>query len=46
MAEKARCPWAGNSAPYQAYHGLEWGVPVNDHVTDCFLHRDSGGAEA
>lgn len=26
----ARCPWAGSSADYMAYHDTEWGVPVHD----------------
>lgn len=25
---RARCPWAGAHADYQAYHDLEWGQPV------------------
>ncbi|NVN89181.1 MAG: DNA-3-methyladenine glycosylase I [Desulfuromonadales bacterium] len=25
-----RCPWAGNDPLYQAYHDLEWGVPLHD----------------
>ena len=26
----SRCPWAGNSAIYTAYHDDEWGVPLHD----------------
>lgn len=26
----ARCPWAGSSADYVAYHDTEWGVPIHD----------------
>jgi DNA-3-methyladenine glycosylase I len=26
----ARCPWAGGSPQYAAYHDHEWGVPVHD----------------
>ena len=26
----SRCPWAGSSADYMAYHDNEWGVPVHD----------------
>lgn len=26
----SRCPWAGSSADYMAYHDTEWGVPVHD----------------
>jgi DNA-3-methyladenine glycosylase I len=26
----ARCPWAGSSADYMAYHDTEWGVPIHD----------------
>lgn len=25
-----RCPWAGSSADYMAYHDTEWGVPIHD----------------
>jgi DNA-3-methyladenine glycosylase I len=25
-----RCSWAGSSELYQAYHDLEWGVPLHD----------------
>lgn len=25
-----RCPWCGEDPEYQAYHDLEWGVPVKD----------------
>ena len=25
-----RCTWAGNDPLYQAYHDMEWGVPVHD----------------
>lgn len=25
-----RCPWAGDDPLYQAYHDLEWGVPLFD----------------
>jgi DNA-3-methyladenine glycosylase I len=28
----ARCPWAGSSAEYRAYHDTEWGFPVSDEV--------------
>lgn len=28
--ETTRCAWAGNDPLYQAYHDLEWGVPVHD----------------
>jgi DNA-3-methyladenine glycosylase I len=27
-----RCPWAGSSADYRAYHDTEWGFPVSDDV--------------
>jgi DNA-3-methyladenine glycosylase I len=27
---KRRCPWAGTTADYQAYHDDEWGRPVHD----------------
>lgn len=27
---KTRCVWAGSDPLYQAYHDLEWGVPVHD----------------
>ncbi len=27
---KCRCPWAGTSVDYMAYHDTEWGVPVHD----------------
>jgi DNA-3-methyladenine glycosylase I len=27
---KRRCPWAGTTADYQAYHDAEWGRPVVD----------------
>lgn len=27
---KSRCPWAGSSADYMAYHDTEWGVPIHD----------------
>jgi DNA-3-methyladenine glycosylase I len=31
MAEKQRCPWAGDSdALYMSYHDSEWGVPEHD----------------
>lgn len=26
----ARCPWAGSSTDYMAYHDEEWGKPVHD----------------
>ena len=29
---KRRCPWAGTTADYQAYHDDEWGRPVVDDV--------------
>jgi DNA-3-methyladenine glycosylase I len=25
-----RCPWAGSSADYMAYHDTEWGVPIHE----------------
>jgi len=28
-----RCPWAGDTEIYQAYHDTEWGVPVHDDRT-------------
>ncbi len=28
-----RCSWAGEDILYQAYHDLEWGVPVHDDRT-------------
>src|SRR3954465_15075008 len=30
--KKRRCPWAGTTAEYQAYHDDEWGRPVVDDV--------------
>lgn len=27
---KLRCPWAGATKEYMAYHDLEWGKPVHD----------------
>ena len=27
---RARCPWAGGTPEYQAYHDVEWGHPVAD----------------
>jgi DNA-3-methyladenine glycosylase I len=30
MAELARCEWAGSDPLMQAYHDLEWGVPLHD----------------
>jgi DNA-3-methyladenine glycosylase I len=27
---KQRCSWAGSSELYQAYHDVEWGVPLHD----------------
>jgi DNA-3-methyladenine glycosylase I len=30
MKPELRCPWAGSTALYQAYHDQEWGVPVRD----------------
>lgn len=27
---KLRCPWAGATEEYMAYHDLEWGKPVHD----------------
>lgn len=30
--EPVRCPWAGNSPEYVAYHDTEWGRPVVDDV--------------
>ena len=29
---RRRCPWAGTTAEYQAYHDGEWGRPVADDV--------------
>src|SRR5690348_17717342 len=29
---RRRCPWAGTTADYQAYHDDEWGRPVLDDV--------------
>jgi DNA-3-methyladenine glycosylase I len=29
---RRRCPWAGSTAEYQAYHDHEWGRPVVDDV--------------
>jgi DNA-3-methyladenine glycosylase I len=29
-ASCTRCAWAGSDPLYQAYHDLEWGVPVHD----------------
>ena len=29
-SHKTRCAWAGDSEIYQAYHDLEWGVPLHD----------------
>src|SRR5256714_14379697 len=29
---RRRCPWAGSTAEYQAYHDDEWGRPVVDDV--------------
>src|SRR3954469_21976671 len=29
---RKRCPWAGTTAEYQAYHDDEWGRPVVDDV--------------
>jgi DNA-3-methyladenine glycosylase I len=29
---RLRCPWAGGTADYQAYHDDEWGRPVADDV--------------
>ena len=29
---RMRCPWAGSTADYQAYHDDEWGRPVVDDV--------------
>jgi DNA-3-methyladenine glycosylase I len=29
---RRRCPWAGTTAEYQAYHDEEWGRPVVDDV--------------
>jgi DNA-3-methyladenine glycosylase I len=26
----SRCSWAGNDPLYQAYHDLEWGLPIHD----------------
>jgi DNA-3-methyladenine glycosylase I len=28
--ESSRCAWAGSDQLYQAYHDIEWGVPVHD----------------
>ncbi len=33
MKTKSRCPWAGDTEIYQAYHDEEWGVPVHDDRT-------------
>lgn len=30
VLRKARCHWAGDNELYQAYHDLEWGVPLHD----------------
>jgi DNA-3-methyladenine glycosylase I len=30
LDELKRCAWAGNDALYQAYHDVEWGVPLHD----------------
>jgi DNA-3-methyladenine glycosylase I len=30
MAERVRCPWAGNDPAMLAYHDAEWGVPQHD----------------
>src|SRR5512139_296358 len=30
MASLQRCAWAGSDALYQAYHDMEWGVPLHD----------------
>lgn len=30
MAEKTRCPWAGDQPLMQAYHDQEWGRPQHD----------------
>ena len=30
MAQRARCPWAGDDPAMRAYHDVEWGVPVHD----------------
>jgi len=32
MAEKIRCPWAGETPIYVDYHDTEWGRPVHDDV--------------
>lgn len=32
IEEPVRCPWAGNSPEYVAYHDTEWGRPVVDDV--------------
>ena len=32
---RLRCPWAGSTAKYQAYHDDEWGRPVVDEVRLC-----------
>src|SRR5947208_2479042 len=29
---RRRCPWAGSTVEYQAYHDDEWGRPVVDDV--------------
>ena len=29
---RRRCPWAGSTPDYQAYHDDEWGRPVTDDV--------------
>ncbi|WP_159022463.1 DNA-3-methyladenine glycosylase I [Formosa sp. L2A11] len=31
--EKHRCDWCKNDDLYEAYHDLEWGVPVKDDAT-------------
>ncbi len=31
--EKQRCGWCKGDALYEAYHDLEWGVPVKDDAT-------------
>ena len=30
QSTEVRCTWAGSDPLYQAYHDLEWGVPVHD----------------
>lgn len=41
----SRCPWCGNDPLYQAYHDLEWGVPLHDD-TRLFEMLTLEGAQA